>query len=1097
MSSLIGHTINNRYRIEAIIGDGGMGTVYRAYDINLDRAVAIKLMHAHFARQEEFRQRLVQEAKTAAQLDHPSITRVFDFGESSEGLFIAMEYVSGGSLRNHLRRLQRMQKYLPLAQSLQIAIQIADALDYAHRQGIIHRDVKPGNIILKRLTSADEPGEQPFRAMLTDFGLVKLTEGANLTRSGATLGTPTYMSPEQCEGQKLDGRADIYSLGVVLYELVSNRLPFTFKSLSEALSAHTKGVQPTPVRELRSDVPALIDTILGKALAKNPDDRYAAAGEFAAAMRSAIIALEGAPTQVIAHQEISILEKVDDAPEGFSLQILTPGHPPSTVPLTRSSITLGRHADNDVVLPAEGVSREHARLQATSLGWEVVDLGSVNGTFLNDRRLRPETPTPLVPGSRIKIGPYELTLIGPEVTLHEPEVIQTLATGPTTQPLGQTARRPESETPLAIFLPRDQLTVDPGQQAAFTVEVVNRGTIDDRVSVRVIGLDPKWVRTPDAFVPVGAGETVPIRIVIAPPRQVGMPTGRQRVRFELVSQNYPNLKVGQSANVVIGSFLAFEASLSPDEVQMPATVVVAIRNTGNRPGDFSLVGHDRQGAVQFRGERGRIRLEPGQTAHVELAVEPRQNKVLGSGEIYPFEIEVSAQGGGKQVLPGAARTRAGLPPVFLYAVIFVVVFACMLAGYALLVNRNRGGVTAVSPTAPIVDLTATQESAVQTITAATATSISATAAVEGDADGDGLSNTQEATLKTDPNNADSDGDGLTDGDEVLVYGSDPLSRDSDGDAISDGDEVNVYKTSPRNRDTDGDGIIDSQEIANGTNPLTPEPTETAVLTPSITPTPTETLSPSVTPTITNTPTPTLTPTVTNTPTPTQTPTQTPTATSTNEPTATFTPTPTNTPSPTPTNTPMPAPQMVCADSAPVVDGVFGGGEWPSVPLFEFMPGENSARLVQVYAVRRVGKLYLAFLINDNTTNASDSLRLYFDTTNNGGDPDSSDRFFQIGRGNTTTGPTIEIWAGRGSNSDAQTWNSDYTSTNWLTAVGEPGGNLWIVEMEIDAAAEMSALTNPFGLMSQVLYTGELATWPEGGQSADANTWQDVNDAVCP
>ena len=174
MTSFIGRTINNRYRLEALLGDGGMGSVYRAHDLNLDRQVAIKLMHAHYARQEEFRARLIQEAKTVAQLDHPSIVRVFDFGDSDAGLFIAMEYVDGGSLRDHLRRLQRMQKFLPLAQSLQIAAQIAEALAYAHDRGIIHRDVKPGNILLKRLSRPDTPGEQPFRALLSDFGLVKL-----------------------------------------------------------------------------------------------------------------------------------------------------------------------------------------------------------------------------------------------------------------------------------------------------------------------------------------------------------------------------------------------------------------------------------------------------------------------------------------------------------------------------------------------------------------------------------------------------------------------------------------------------------------------------------------------------------------------------------------------------------------------------------------------------------------------------------------------------------------------------------------------------------------------------------------------------------
>ena len=225
MTSFIGQMFG-KYRIEALVGDGGMGTVYRAYDTDLERPIALKLMHAHYARQPEFRARLRQEALTAAKLDHPSIVKIYDFADTPGGAYIAMEFISGGSLRSHLQRLQARQRYLPLAQALQIGAQIAEALEYAHLKGVVHRDVKPGNIILKKLTRPEETGEHPFRAVLTDFGLVRLVNGDRITQSGMTLGTPIYMSPEQCQGHDLDGRSDLYSLGIVLYELFTNHLPF-------------------------------------------------------------------------------------------------------------------------------------------------------------------------------------------------------------------------------------------------------------------------------------------------------------------------------------------------------------------------------------------------------------------------------------------------------------------------------------------------------------------------------------------------------------------------------------------------------------------------------------------------------------------------------------------------------------------------------------------------------------------------------------------------------------------------------------------------------------------------------------------------------
>lgn len=1086
MTSLIGHTINNRYRLESLLGDGGMGTVYRAYDLNLDRQVALKLMHAHFARNEEFRQRLIQEARTAAQLDHPSVVRVYDFGESESGLFIAMEYVNGGSLRDHLRRLQRKRKYLPLTQSLQIGSQIADALDYAHRRGIVHRDIKPGNIMLKRLSRPDEPGEQPFRALLTDFGLVKLQEGSGLTLSGTTLGTPTYMSPEQCAGEALDGRSDLYGLGVVLYELFTNRLPFNFQTLTEALAAHRRGDLPPLASEYRPDIPQIIDGILSKSLAKLPDERYESGEEMHDALHSAIVAIKGAPTQVILREEMDILERVSEPPPGHELIIDTPGHPRSIVPLTQAVITLGRQADNEIVLPAEGVSRHHARLQATALGWEIIDQGGINGTYLNDRRLRADDPTPVTPGSRIRIGPYELILQGPEVAVHEPDPVASAATvvAGTAEQITQSPTQALPEQPLAIFLPSDRISVDPGQQVEMVVEVVNRSDVDDRVSLRVEGIQPSWVGTPAQFVNVPAGATVPIRLMLRPPRHRGTPTGRQRFRLELVSQQHPDAKVAQTASLIIGSFVAFEASMDKDQVQMPDIVTVTVQNTGNTAADFSVTAKDRQGGLQFKGERGRIRLQAGQAAHVEIEISAQQTTLFGSGEMHPFEIDVASSSGGRQTLSGDAYTGSAIPPALLYALLLIVVFACTLLALAVVFNRDIifGG-TAPTQT-PTVDATnaifVTETANAQATNDAFGTAAAATATVLGDSDGDGLSDGEENLIGTDPFNPDTDGDSLTDGQEVRGYGTDPLNRDTDEDLLGDGDEVNLYKTDPKRADTDGGTIRDGAEVDRGTNPLDPLDDVPA------TATPTETLA--------ATGAPTLSPTATETPLPSTTPTWTPTASAT--PTASVTPTllPTSsatpTQTPTVTNTAVPNPDIACLPSAPVIDGNFDPAMW-TAPLAQYAPDDNAAAMTQVYLGRFGQNLYVVFLVNDGANEANDQVQVYFDTLGNGGDPDAADRLFLVSRAGNS-----DIQAGIGSNSDGQTWNPDYTSTNWDFALGGSAAQ-WVAEIEIGQSAEMPSLANPFGLMVQTFYTSDSAAWPDGANSFDVDTWQGVNDVSCP
>ena len=716
MSSLIGQTINDRYRLDSLLGDGGMGTVFRAFDRNLERQVAIKLMHGHFARQPEFRLRLIQEAQTAAKLDHPSIVRIYDFGDSDQGLFIAMEYVDGGSLREHLQRLQSLNKFLPFTQSLQIGIQIAEALDYAHRRGVVHRDVKPGNIILKRLSHPEEAGEQPFRALLTDFGLVKLHEGSPMTQSGATVGTPTYMSPEQCEGNELDGRTDLYSLGIVLYEIVTNRLPFTFQSLADAISTHRRGTRPSPPSEYRADAPPLIDSLLAKALAKSPDDRFKDGFEMASALRSALLSLDGAATQIMMRQELDILDRVEDPPDGYELQINAQGHEPSILPLTHSIITVGRNADNDVVLPAEGVSRHHARLQATSLGWEVLDLGGVNGTWVDDRRLRSEDPIPLPVGSSVRVGPYELILRGPDISVPVLAVAAGTMLGATTRGLDQ-VEDASDQAPLGIFTMQDSVNVAPGSENEITVEVINRRDRSDRVGLRIQGVPTSWVTAQGGFVTVSAGETIELNAVVKPPLDQDIPSGRQRVLLELVSQQDPDINVSTTMNLVVTPFFTFAASLEPQQVKLPGTVTVSVRNTGNASGTFSVLPRDPEDALEFTGDNGRIPLQPNQVANVNLEVRSRDTSLFGGGESLPYEVNVVSPTGGQQQLEGEAQSGSMLPVWLLYALIFVCTLACAALAIAGVLNRDRWLGVSPTPTVSLAGIVATETAAALTQTA--------------------------------------------------------------------------------------------------------------------------------------------------------------------------------------------------------------------------------------------------------------------------------------------------------------------------------------------------------------------------------------------
>jgi serine/threonine-protein kinase len=257
-----------RYEIRREIGRGGMATVYLAYDPRFRREVALKAMPHQFTHDPMFRTRFEREAQTIAALEHPAIVPVHDFGEESGQPYIVMRYMSGGSLSERLKHGR-----LSLAATTAVLNRISSALDRAHGIGVVHRDLKPGNILF------DQYGD----AFLADFGIAKIAEAtAALTGSGL-VGTPAYMSPEQVKGENIDGRSDIYSLGIILYEMLSGAQPYQATTPWGILSKHVSAPIPH-VLEQASDLPPQLDTIVTRALAKEATDRFQTAGELATAM---------------------------------------------------------------------------------------------------------------------------------------------------------------------------------------------------------------------------------------------------------------------------------------------------------------------------------------------------------------------------------------------------------------------------------------------------------------------------------------------------------------------------------------------------------------------------------------------------------------------------------------------------------------------------------------------------------------------------------------------------------------------------------------------------------------------------------------------
>jgi Protein kinase domain len=266
-----------KYVLEQQIGHGGMAVVFRARDDQLGRLVALKIMTTPVASDAEFRQRFVRESKAAAAVDDPHIIPVFEAGESAGVLFIAMRYVAGGDVQSLLVREGPMS----VGRASAILVSVASALDAAHAAGLVHRDVKPGNMLM------DVRKGRPDHVYLADFGLTKATAGAvSLTGTGRFLGTADYAAPEQIRGQRVDGRADQYALACAAVEMLTGQTPFPLEDVMAVLTAHT--VKPPPqLSARRHGLPAELDEVLGRGLAKSPNDRYRSCADFAAAFQRA------------------------------------------------------------------------------------------------------------------------------------------------------------------------------------------------------------------------------------------------------------------------------------------------------------------------------------------------------------------------------------------------------------------------------------------------------------------------------------------------------------------------------------------------------------------------------------------------------------------------------------------------------------------------------------------------------------------------------------------------------------------------------------------------------------------------------------------
>jgi serine/threonine-protein kinase len=282
---MVGEVLSDRYELEELVGTGGMSSVFRAHDRLLDRKVALKILHLQYSDDAEYVERFRHEARAVAALSHPNIVTVIDRGEHGGRQFIVFEYVEGENLKQLIQR----RGPAPVSTALELAMQVSRGLSFAHQQGLIHRDVKPQNVLMN--------GEG--KAKVTDFGIARsLDVQHGMTQTGTVLGTSDYIAPEQAQGQRVDEHTDVYSLGVVLYELLTSEVPFPGENFVAVAMRHINE-PPPPIRDKRPDVSPRVEAAVQKAMAKDPADRFPTMADFCRELEACLAEEQGA-TQVIA-----------------------------------------------------------------------------------------------------------------------------------------------------------------------------------------------------------------------------------------------------------------------------------------------------------------------------------------------------------------------------------------------------------------------------------------------------------------------------------------------------------------------------------------------------------------------------------------------------------------------------------------------------------------------------------------------------------------------------------------------------------------------------------------------------------------------------
>jgi serine/threonine protein kinase len=715
---MIGQTVAE-YQLEAYLGESETGYVYRARHAASQELSALKLASPALVRDPSFWNGFDQQAAAIRALRHPHIAAVAAAGVDADRCYIASEWLPDGTLRNLLQRRNDAGAPWSLPLALDLVRQAAEALDFAHAQGFVHGSIKPNNLLLTQQNSGQAGAAHTLK--IADFGLAWLAIHREDAAEQAWADTLIYaMAPERCQGLDIDGRADLYALGVILYEIATGSPPFEARTLDAAVYRHVY-TQPVAPRRLAPSLPAELETIILRCLAKDPADRFPRAADLAAALQALLQSPALAPRAAAQVRAAAPAGPAAPAIGPVALRVSALdqyGRPLDERPLTGDGLTIGSAADNDLVLDAAVVAPRHLLLDWDGRAVLATNISNGNGIVIGEAPLAAHDTRSWGWDEPLRLGPFWLRLEASRLDERAP------AADAAASPVQPPADAPPADTPIpdapvpaapsppadaeviaeriGIALDQGTLTLTPGRAAAFRMTLANLGTIVDHFTVTAEQIPAGWVAGPPAVLQLNPGAQGLVTLNILVPQEPSSRAGDYPVTLRARSREQARESNVAAATWTVLPFASSSCDLKPKRMRRRLRGVyrMVVRNLGNAPARYQLSAADDEEALSYQFAEEQLALEPGASAKINLVVRPIRARWFGLSQLHRFNVQVKPEGDGEPQTIAAQLEQSAVISRWM----IVLAALLLLAGLAALWLWYRPKITelSVDPPAPVL-----------------------------------------------------------------------------------------------------------------------------------------------------------------------------------------------------------------------------------------------------------------------------------------------------------------------------------------------------------------------------------------------------------